>query len=291
MLGKSNRRLLVIADDIGIGPNTTTGILQTGGRKAIVTGSALLVNSPYTAEAVRAVAATRRAAGTGLASEFDTRHPAFASLPGSQLWFGRRHLLAARIVPQALVSRLARSARRWNANCAADWSVSPSWSAMPRRSSTAINTSASSPRSARFCCDSRALAIKPYIRRVQEPWAMLHCLPHARVKRVFLGWLGRRLSRMQEAGFSGQRLAGGDHGAGLGGGARFFRAMAASDAGRCRGIDVPSGPGSIQRWWAVTSCRNSASMNCAGCAMRRLQDGKRRGISAGCAGCVNWGES
>src|SRR5262245_7573207 len=51
MFGKSLRQLLVIADDIGIGPNTTTGILQLAAQ-GIVTGSALLVNSPYAVDAI-----------------------------------------------------------------------------------------------------------------------------------------------------------------------------------------------------------------------------------------------
>ena len=49
---KHERFLLVIADDIGIGPNTTTGILQLASQ-GIVTGSVLLVNSPYATEAMR----------------------------------------------------------------------------------------------------------------------------------------------------------------------------------------------------------------------------------------------
>src|SRR6516164_11537450 len=51
MPSKRRRLLLVIADDIGIGPETTTGILQLAAQ-GIVTGSVLLVNSPYAPEAV-----------------------------------------------------------------------------------------------------------------------------------------------------------------------------------------------------------------------------------------------
>jgi hypothetical protein len=39
---------------------------------------------------------------------------------------------------------------------------------------------------------------------VQEPWSVVRDVPGTRFKRVFLGWLGRRLSRLQEAhGFPG----------------------------------------------------------------------------------------
>jgi chitin disaccharide deacetylase len=54
------------------------------------------------------------------------------------------------------------------------------------------------------------LRVKPYVRRIQEPWPVVRALAGARLKRAFLGWLGRRLSRMQEAhGFPGNEwLAG-----------------------------------------------------------------------------------
>ena len=45
------RVLLVVADDFGIGPATTAGILHLAG-KGVVTGTVLLVNSPYAEEAV-----------------------------------------------------------------------------------------------------------------------------------------------------------------------------------------------------------------------------------------------
>ena len=56
-LGTSNlelgtpRKLLVTADDFGIGPNTSRGILELAHRGAI-TSTVLLVNSPYAAEGV-----------------------------------------------------------------------------------------------------------------------------------------------------------------------------------------------------------------------------------------------
>ena len=52
------RVLLVVADDFGIGPHTTAGILHLA-RKQIVSASVLIVNSPYAEEAV----ATWRSAG------------------------------------------------------------------------------------------------------------------------------------------------------------------------------------------------------------------------------------
>ncbi len=48
-----SRVLLVVADDFGIGPATTAGILHLA-RQGIVTASVMLVNSPYAADAVTA---------------------------------------------------------------------------------------------------------------------------------------------------------------------------------------------------------------------------------------------
>src|SRR5271165_5907151 len=49
----ATRHLLVIADDFGIGPETSRGILDLAVR-GLVTGTALLVNSPHAARAVSA---------------------------------------------------------------------------------------------------------------------------------------------------------------------------------------------------------------------------------------------
>ena len=49
----ATRSLVVVADDYGIGPDTSRGILELAARGTI-TGAVLLVNSPYAAEAVRA---------------------------------------------------------------------------------------------------------------------------------------------------------------------------------------------------------------------------------------------
>ena len=49
----ATRFLVVMADDYGIGPETSRGILELAAR-GVVTGTVLLVNSPYAAAAVRA---------------------------------------------------------------------------------------------------------------------------------------------------------------------------------------------------------------------------------------------
>src|SRR4051812_21166676 len=55
----ATRLLLVTADDFGIGPETSRGILELAAR-GVVTATALLVNSPHAEDAVHA---WRRAGG------------------------------------------------------------------------------------------------------------------------------------------------------------------------------------------------------------------------------------
>src|SRR5260370_30358692 len=55
------RYLVVVADDFGMGPATSRGILDLAA-KGLITGTVLLSNSPYAEEAVRAW----RQAGAGL---------------------------------------------------------------------------------------------------------------------------------------------------------------------------------------------------------------------------------
>jgi predicted glycoside hydrolase/deacetylase ChbG (UPF0249 family) len=50
---EATRFLIVLADDYGIGPETSRGILELAAR-GVVTGTVLLVNSPHAADAVRA---------------------------------------------------------------------------------------------------------------------------------------------------------------------------------------------------------------------------------------------
>ena len=61
MTTPAQRLLLVTADDFGIGPDTSRGILELG-KLGVVTSTVLLVNSPFAAECV----AAWRAAGCPL---------------------------------------------------------------------------------------------------------------------------------------------------------------------------------------------------------------------------------
>ncbi len=203
MSADRERLLLVIADDIGIGPNTTTGILQMASQ-GVVTGSALLVNSPYAADAVRQ---WRRLGGT-----LDLGwHPALT--------------LDAPLSPPADVPSLVRAdgtfwplgsfLKRWFLGLLNPAEIDREWRLQLKRFVDLVghppifvnchqHIGVFMPIGEILFRILAELHTRPYVRRIQEPWSVLGTLPGARAKRCFLGWLGRRLSRVQEAhGFPG----------------------------------------------------------------------------------------
>jgi predicted glycoside hydrolase/deacetylase ChbG (UPF0249 family) len=197
------RSLIVIADDYGMGPATSAGILELGmaGR---ITGSVLLVNSPYAEQAVQAW----RSHGC----PFDLGwHPCLTmDLPvlpvgqvptlvnqEGQFWsLGRflRQVLLGRISPGEVAAELRAQYRLFLD--------------MVGRAPALVN---SHQHAHLFPPVDRALfevlresGIRPYVRRVQEAYGMLTKIPGARLKRSVLGELGRRGARKQQAhGFPG----------------------------------------------------------------------------------------
>ena len=202
MPGKA-RQLLVIADDIGIGPNTTAGILQLASQ-GVLTGSALLVNSPYTVEAVKQW----------------RRHGAPV-----ELGWHPNLTLDTPIAPASEIPSLLRAdgtfwplktfLKRWFLGLFEAREIEIEWRCQLRRFTELVghpprfvnchqHIGLFSPIGEILIRILSELPTRPYVRRVQEPWAMLQTLPITRVKRIFLGWLGRRFSRMTEAhGFPG----------------------------------------------------------------------------------------
>jgi predicted glycoside hydrolase/deacetylase ChbG (UPF0249 family) len=200
---KPPRLLLVIADDIGIGPNTTTGILQLASQ-GIVTGSVLLVNSPYATESVR----KWRQLGSTLEIGWHPNLTLDAPIaPASQIpslirndgsfWplgnFLKRWFLGL-LNPQEIDLELRLQLQRFT-----DLIGHP-----PTFVNCHQHVGVFSPVGEILLNILSELRVKPYVRRVQEPWTVIQRIPGARVKRAILGWLGRRLSRYQEAhGFPG----------------------------------------------------------------------------------------
>jgi predicted glycoside hydrolase/deacetylase ChbG (UPF0249 family) len=200
----ATRFLVVIADDFGIGPETSRGILELAARN-LVTGAVLLVNSPYAEEAVRAW----RQFGSKLEIGW---HPCLtldrpcasasrvSSLLGSD---GRllhlRHFVARlylhQICPRQVEIELHAQYDRFLelvghapgvVNSHQHISLFPPIGSILRRVLQARGTPL------------------PYLRRVKEPWMMLGRVPGARKKRTLLTLLGRMEARHQASdGFPG----------------------------------------------------------------------------------------
>lgn len=203
MHAKRPRRLLVIADDFGIGADTTAGILDLAAR-GVVTGSALLVNAPATLEGIRQWRQLGASLELGwhpnLTLDSPMAPPAqIPSLvrPDGSFWplvpFLKRWL-TRRLQPREIHLELTLQLRRFTELVG-----------HPPHFVNFHQHIALFPPVGRILLQVFAEShVRPYVRRVQEPWSVVAKLPGARLKRIFLGCLGRRMSRIQEAqGFPG----------------------------------------------------------------------------------------
>jgi predicted glycoside hydrolase/deacetylase ChbG (UPF0249 family) len=192
------RFLVVIADDYGIGPETSRGILELAAC-GVVTGTVLLVNSPYAADAVRA---WRR---SGLPLEVGWhpnlvmdppsappgRVPSLLGADGCLLPLGRflARLGLQQIRPGDLERELGAQFERFIE--------------LVGHAPTVVNahqhTMLFPPVGAVLRHVLKRCGPPPYVRRVREPWSMLWAIPGARIKRTVLTLLGRYQSWRQEA--------------------------------------------------------------------------------------------
>jgi len=203
------RYLVVVADDFGMGPATSRGILDLAA-KGLITGTVLLSNSPYAEEAVRAW----RQAGANLEIGW---HPCLTmdppvlpakqvpSLVGSDgcLWplgaFMRR-AFTGRISGDEVEAELRAQLQRF-----CDLIGRP-----PSVVNSHQHVQLFHPVGGRLRQILSEEFPLPYLRRIREPWSMVARIPGARIKRTFLSSLGRRDAKSQDAaGFPGNEwLAG-----------------------------------------------------------------------------------
>jgi predicted glycoside hydrolase/deacetylase ChbG (UPF0249 family) len=197
------RHLVVVADDFGIGPATSRGILDLAA-KGLVTGTVLLVNSPYAEEAVRAW----RQAGANLEIGW---HPCLTMDPP---------ILPAKQVPSLIGSDgclwpLGAFMRRAFAGRIRADEVEAELRAQLQRFCDLVGRPPSLVNSHQHVqlfhpVGDRLLQILseeqplPYLRRIREPWKMIAQISGARIKRTFLSALGRRDAKRQDyIGFPG----------------------------------------------------------------------------------------
>jgi predicted glycoside hydrolase/deacetylase ChbG (UPF0249 family) len=199
----ATRRLLVIADDLGIGPATSRGILELAG-EGLLSGAVLLVNSPYTEEAVADWKRRGRPVRLGWHACLTLDRPVLParrvpSLVGPD---GRFHplgtflarLARGRIERGEVAAELAAQYGRFCdlagrppafVNGHQHVHVFPGVGAALRRT-----LARQSPR--------------PFVRRVVEPVGQWLGVPGARLKRAFLAALGARAAARQAGeGFPG----------------------------------------------------------------------------------------
>jgi predicted glycoside hydrolase/deacetylase ChbG (UPF0249 family) len=188
------RYLVVTADDYGIGPATSQGILDLAAQ-GLVTGAVLLVNSPYAEEAVRAW----RQAGQPMELGW---HPCLTL---------DRPVAPAHLVPSLLGADggfwpLGAFLRRLCLGrvCSAEIAIElraqyERFRALLGHPPTVVNAHHHVqvfPPVGRILLGLLATGRPlPYVRRVREPWRTLARVPGARVKRAALSVLGRRYAR------------------------------------------------------------------------------------------------
>ena len=190
----ATRYLIVMADDFGIGPETSRGILELAAC-GVVTGTVLLVNSPHADDAVRAW----RLAGS--VSELGwhpclTMDPPVAGAgrvpslvgPDGCMWplakFLAR-LAAGRIRAEDIERELAAQYDRF-----VEMAGRP-----PALVNSHQHVALFPPVGALLRRVLEPVRPRPYVRRLGEPASMLARIPGARFKRSALGGLGRLQAR------------------------------------------------------------------------------------------------
>ncbi|HEX4611172.1 MAG TPA: ChbG/HpnK family deacetylase [Urbifossiella sp.] len=197
------RQLVIVADDFGIGPETDRGILELAAA-GLVTGTTLLVNSPYAPAAVAAWNRAGRPLDLGWHPNLTLDRPILPAItvpslvrPDGTFWplgaFLRRSVLG-RLNPAEVVAELAAQHRRF-----VELAGGP-----PALVNSHQHASLFRPVGRALLDLLAARPDRPFVRRVREPWGLVARVPGARVKRLVLDRLGRRQARgLDRAGFPG----------------------------------------------------------------------------------------
>lgn len=201
-MGK-RRNLVVVADDFGIGPETSRGILELAAERRI-TATVLLTNSPYAADAVAAWNRAGRPVELGWHPNLTLDSPI---LPPARVQSlidaaGRFHTLRT-FLQRACTGRLR--ADEVAAELGAQYER---FFDLAGRPPSLVNShqhvALFGPVGSVLLDVLREQAPKPFVRRVREPVRMLWRIPGARLKRAVLSYCGAKLARRSERlGFPG----------------------------------------------------------------------------------------
>jgi predicted glycoside hydrolase/deacetylase ChbG (UPF0249 family) len=207
----ATRALVVVADDFGIGLETSQGILDLA-KEGLVTGSAFLVNTPFAEEALALWRGQGEPVELGwhpcltLDRPVLPPHvvPSLVRDDGSFLPLASflLRLARGRLVPLELEAELEAQLRRFRE--------------ITGRAPAFVNAhhhlQLFAPLGEILLTLLARHRLRPYFRRVRETFGLLAAVSASRIKRAVLGTLGRRFARKQDrAG-----LPGNDFLAGLG---------------------------------------------------------------------------
>jgi predicted glycoside hydrolase/deacetylase ChbG (UPF0249 family) len=199
----ASRFLVVTADDYGIGPETSRGVLDLAAC-GVVSSAVLLVNAPHAADAVRAWRRSGVPLELGWHPNLTLDRPAAgaAAVPSLVGPDGRFFPLGAFV--RRLLLGLARP-RDLERELAAQYRL---FLDLVGRPPTLVNThqhvAVFPPVGDLLLAVLRRQRARPYFRRVREPWATLRRVPGARPKRLLLNALGRPFARrLERAGYPG----------------------------------------------------------------------------------------
>jgi predicted glycoside hydrolase/deacetylase ChbG (UPF0249 family) len=191
------RFLVVVADDYGIGPETSRAILELAGR-GVLSAAVLLVNSPYAPDDVR----KWRQSGVPLELGW---HPSLTLDPPC----APAARVPSLVRPDGCMLPLAQFVLRLAVGKIRAADIETELRAQYQRfielvghPPTLVNShqhTAIFPPVGRILLEVLSQATtKPYMRRVREPWAMLKHIPGARLKRGLLSLLGRHYAQAQD---------------------------------------------------------------------------------------------
>ncbi len=198
-----SRQIVVVADDFGIGPDIDRGILELA-TTGLVTGTTLLVNSPYAPPAVAAWTRAGRPCDLGWHPNLTLDRPILPAgdvpslvRPDGTFWplgaFLKRSLLG-RMNPAEVAAELAAQHRRFVELVGAP----------PVVVNAHQHASLFRPVGSALHAVLTARPDRPFVRRVREPWSLIAWVPGARAKRLLLNRLGRQQAReLDAAGFPG----------------------------------------------------------------------------------------
>jgi predicted glycoside hydrolase/deacetylase ChbG (UPF0249 family) len=203
------RYLIVTADDFGIGPETSRGILELAG-EGLVTCTVLLVNSPHAAAAVAAWKSAGRPVELGWHPCLTLDRPVLSASevptlvrPDGRFWplagFIRR-LLQGQVREHEIHAELTAQCQRFE-----------QWIGHPPTAVNSHHHVQVFPPVGRILLDVlQARGARPFVRCIREPWPVLASIPGARIKRLVLSMLGRPYAwRQSRLGFPGNDWLGG----------------------------------------------------------------------------------